>query len=124
MSVCVGDRSPGRLQVLNDSTELIKYTHQLCRNEKVFPKSRRWMITSKIVDYNTEIFLLIREAYENSKEEGMKEESKHKYAIARGKLAAFQSLVDLAYYICGIEDSRIEHWTSLIDKLMASLSTK
>ena len=50
MSVRVGDRSEGTLSVLNDIRILGEYTIQICKSEKVFPKSSRWILAKPIVD--------------------------------------------------------------------------
>ena len=49
MSVRTGDRSDGTLGVLNDIANLGAYTIQICRSEKVFPKSSRWVMAKPIV---------------------------------------------------------------------------
>lgn len=43
MSVRTGDRTEGTLGVLNDIANLGAYTIQICKSEKVFPKSSRWV---------------------------------------------------------------------------------
>lgn len=44
MSVRKGDRSDGELQVLNYARMLRNHSFQLCSNEKVYPKSKRWCL--------------------------------------------------------------------------------
>ena len=50
MSVRTGDRTEGTLGVLNDIANLGAYTIQICKSEKVFPKSSRWVMAKPIVD--------------------------------------------------------------------------
>ena len=50
MSVRKGDRTQGKLEVLNLAMNLCTHTLQLCRNEKYFPKSQRWLLTQKIAN--------------------------------------------------------------------------
>ena len=44
MSVRQNERGEGNLQVLNACRNLAVYTVNVCKQEKVFPKSQRWII--------------------------------------------------------------------------------
>lgn len=48
MSVRVGDRQQGKLQVLNKARVLKRYTLAVLKNDKYFPKSVRWMYAQPI----------------------------------------------------------------------------
>ena len=48
MSVRTGDRTEGTLGVLNDIANLGAYTIQICKSEKDFPKSSRWVMAKPI----------------------------------------------------------------------------
>lgn len=62
MSVRKCDRNEGKLQVLNLSLNLAVYTLQICHNEKVFPKSQRWIMTQRIVNECLDAVTCIRRA--------------------------------------------------------------
>ena len=62
MTVRAGERKEGKLQVLNLSLQLATYTLQICRNEKVFPKSQRWIMTQRIVNECLDAVTCIRRA--------------------------------------------------------------
>lgn len=122
MSVRVGDRSEGKLQVLCAAKDLCKYTRQVCKNEKVFPKSQRWIMTQKIVNESLDAMTCIRRA--NTARLDQDEEKVYRKAQqmeARCHLDALLSLIDLAYEAFGIETYRIEHWTELVQATLLLL---
>lgn len=122
MSVRVGDRSEGKLQVLRAANDLCKYTLQICRNEKVFPKSQRWIMTQRIVNESLDAMTCIRRA--NTARLDQDEEKAYRRSQqmeARCHLDALLSLIDLAYGAFGIETYRVEHWTELVNSTILLL---
>ena len=127
MSVRTGDRKEGKLDVLRLATELCAYTLGLCKNEKVFPKSNRWILTQKISNECVDALACIRRANATlitGGEEG-KDLFRYRYmqqAEAHAHLGALYALADIAYAMCPVGD-RISHWVKLIaetdDKLKA-----
>jgi len=128
MSVRKGDRSESKLEVLNDCRILAEYTIQICRNEKIFPKSSRWIMSKRILDECLEAISCIRRA--NAVYVGDKQSFKLNFEFryqqqmqAHAHLDTLLTLVDLAYNTYNIEGRKIEYWTGLIleadDKLKA-----
>ena len=50
MSVPKGKRGEQKLAVLTKAIELADYTVTICKNEKLFPKRDRWILTNRIVN--------------------------------------------------------------------------
>ena len=98
--------------------ELCEYTIRICKNEKVFPKSDRWLITSRITMKAEEIMEHAREANDirvDSFEDYM---SRHGHQIAaHGCCESLLSLIEISYRVIGLEGSRVEYWTKLIVEL-------
>lgn len=119
MSVRKGDRQQGKLEVLNLAMNLCTHTLQLCKNEKLFPKSQRWLLTQKIANEATEALACIRRA-NATLVDGEDIDLRHKYRSsqqieAHGHLGALYSLVDVAYNMNSeIDGDRVAYWTSLI----------
>lgn len=120
MSVRTGDRSEGTLGVLNEIRKLGEYTLQICKNEKVFPKSSRWVMAKPIVDECISALSCVRRAnavYVQKETARLDYEYRRSEQVkAHSHLDAMLSLIDLAYTSFGIESSRIEYWTGLVLK--------
>lgn len=117
MSVRVGDRSEGTLGVLNDIANLGAYTIQICRSEKVFPKSSRWVMAKPIVDECIGALTCVRRANAVFVDTVSDFEYRRNQQVqAHSHLDAMLSLIDLAYSSFGIESKRIEYWTGLVLK--------
>lgn len=119
MSVRSGDRTQGKLQVLDAAMKLCVHTMTLCRNTNYFPKSQRWMLTAKIVDEATAALACIRSA-NSTLVSGVDFEIRHRYRAsqqteAHGHIAALYALVDLAYNMnSGLGSDQVAYWTKLI----------
>lgn len=50
MAVRKGDRDQGKLQCLEASKELIKYTYDRVKDNEIFPKNQRWLMAKTIWD--------------------------------------------------------------------------
>lgn len=115
MSVVTGDRTQGKLKVLLDTAELVKYTLSVIKNEKVFPKSYRWLLSQKIADEAVDAYTCIRRANAiNVKTHKDFEQRRSQQVKAYTHLEALIGLVDIAFNILPIEGKRIEHWTGLV----------
>lgn len=127
-SVRKGDRQQGKLEVLNLATNLCTHTLQLCRNEKLFPKSQRWILTQKIANEAVDALACIRRA-NATLVDGEDIDERHRYRSgqqteAHAHLGALYALVDIAYNMnSSIDGDRVAYWTQLImdtdDKLKA-----
>ena len=115
MSVRTGDRNEGTLGVLNEIRKLGEYTIQICKSEKVFPKSSRWIMAKPIVDECISALTCVRRANAVFVQSTMDFEYRRNEQVkAHSHLDAMLSLIDLAYTSFSIESSRIEYWTGLI----------
>lgn len=119
MSVRTGDRTQGKLQVLDLAMKLCVHTLQLCKNDKLFPKSQRWLLTSKIANEATEAMMCIRRANATMVDEAHYE-TRRQYRAgqqmeAHARLASLIALIDVAYGMNStIGGDRVEYWTRLI----------
>lgn len=118
MSVRKGERSEGKLQVLKLSADLCVYTLKLCKNETIFPKSQRWLLTSKIANEAVDVMSCVRRANSVLLAASPTLESDYAYrhsqqVEAHSHIGALYSLMDIAYQMNGIEEHRIEYWTQL-----------
>lgn len=115
MSVRKGDRSKGKLQVLNKARELKSYSLGIIKNEKYFPKSTRWLYASPIVEEVRLACVCIRHA--NSVYVTNDEEYKYRrmeQVKAHANLDALLDLIDDAYDVGYISGKQVEYWTGLI----------
>jgi len=116
MSVRTGDRGEQKLQVLNKARELKEYSLGLVKNDKVFPKSTRWLYASPIAQEIRKAVVAIRHA--NSINVTMTEEYVERRLCqdrAYAHLEALFDLVDDAYQARYISDDRCEFWAGNID---------
>ena len=121
MSVRLNERSKTTLEVLDDAKNLCDYTLTICKNEKYFPKSQRWMLTQKIVNETIDTVACIRHAnstYVRKEEKYQRDfEYRHRQQIeAHAHLDAILTLIDVAQKHLGIDPRQIEFWTGLILK--------
>ena len=115
MSVRKGDRGEGKLQVLNKSRELKKYSLTIVKSEKNFPKSTRWLYASPIVNEVREACICIRHA--NSVYVTTEDEYNYRrmeQVKAHAHLDALLDLIDDAYDAGYISGKQVEYWTGLI----------
>ena len=114
MSVVSGKRKEGKLQVLRAARELVVYTLKACKNEKVFPKAYRWMLTQKIVNEAMDILGCIRRANATMADTEMNYQYRHQQqSEAYAHTEALLAFIDIAYEVLGIESRRVEYWTGL-----------
>ncbi len=126
MSVRKGDRTQGKLEVLNLAMNLCIHTLQLCKNEKYFPKSQRWLLTQKIAGEAVDQLTSIRKANATLLDGS---EDRYRYrreqqTEAHAHLGALYALVDVAFNMnSGLGADQVAFWTGLIrdtdDKLKA-----
>lgn len=115
MSVRVGQRREGNLQVLRLTRELAKYTLSICKNEKAFPKSYRWLLTQRIVNEAVDSLGCVKRA---NSIRNIDTVADYNYRFQQQKEAhahieALLSYMDLAYEVIKIDDKRMEYWTGL-----------
>lgn len=117
MSVRVGDRELGKLQVLNAARELKKYSLDRIRGEKEFPKSTRWLFANPIAQAVRGACANIR--YANSIFVTMPEEYKERRLAqdrAYGYLETMFDLIEDAYLAGYITSERVGVWAELVNK--------
>jgi hypothetical protein len=114
MSVVTGKRKPGKLQVLKLVQELAAYTLRVCKNEKVFPKSYRWLLTQKLVNEAVDTLGCVTRANSVKVETSADYEYRRQQQIeAHAHVNSLLSFVDLAYNVLNIDSRRVEYWTGL-----------
>lgn len=119
MSVRVGDRQQGKLQVLNKARVLKRYTLAVLKNDKYFPKSVRWMYAQPIHQEMRAACSCIRRANAVRVSDTINKENEYKYrrmqqVEAYAHLEALLDLVDDVYLARYISGRQAEHWTQLI----------
>lgn len=116
MSVRKNDRnrkSEGKLQVIEYSKNLIKYTHDRVKSD-IFPKSERWMTAKNIWDMCIGAYTSIIRANAIRVDSRIDAEQRlllEKEAI--GYLDALISLLDVIHVLGMISDDRCDFWTGL-----------
>lgn len=119
MSVRKGDRTQGRLEVLDLAMKLCVHTLTLCKSEELFPKSQRWILTQKIANEAVDALACIRRA-NATLVDGINIDERHNYRSrqqteAHAHLGALYALVDIAYNMNkGIDGNRVANWTQMI----------
>ena len=119
MSVRVGDRQQGKLQVLNKARVLKRYTLAVLKNDKYFPKSVRWMYAQPIHQEMRAACSCIRRANAVRVSGTINKENEYKYrrmqqVEAYAHLEALLDLIDDVYLARYISGRQAEHWTQLI----------
>ena len=119
MSVRVGDRQQGKLQVLNKARVLKRYTLALLKNDRYFPKSVRWLYAYPIQSELRNAVLCIKRANATYVTEGITRDLEFKYRSSQQieAYAHLEALLDLMedVYLAGYVSGRqIQHWTKLI----------
>ena len=119
MSVRVGDRQQGKLQVLNKARVLKRYTLAVLKNDKYFPKSVRWMYAQPIHQEMRAACSCIRRANAVRVSDTINKENEYKYrrmqqVEAYAHLEALLDLIDDVYLARYISRRQAEHWTQLI----------
>ena len=114
MSVRKGDRSEGKLQVLNKARILKIYSIE---RAKTFPKSTRWIYAAPVVNEIRSACTSIRHAnsvhfpsdYPKDNEYRRREQ-----ITAHANLDALLDLIDDAYTAHYISGEQLDHWTGLV----------
>ena len=119
MSVRVGDRQQGKLQVLNKARVLKRYALAVLKNDKYFPKSVRWMYAQPIHQEMRAACSCIRRANAVRVSDTINKENEYKYrrmqqVEAYAHLEALLDLIDDVYLARYISGRQAEHWTQLI----------
>ena len=119
MSVRVGDRQQGKLQVLNKARVLKRYTLALLKNDRYFPKSVRWLYAYPIQGELRNAVLCIKRANATYVTESITRDLEFKYRSSQQieAYAHLEALLDLMedVYLAGYVSGRqIQHWTKLI----------
>ena len=113
MAVRCGDRSQGKLPVINRMRELIAYTYDRV-HDKTLPKSDRWLMCKSIWDAAAGAHAAIlaangiRVENQTDAEERLLLEKK-----AIGQLDTLMALIDMLHIKGRISDDRAEYWTGL-----------
>lgn len=115
MAVVKGERTEGYLVVLNKMRILSVHTLEKCRQEKIFPKSSRWVMAKPIMDECLAALTAIRRA--NAVFVGSDPVAwryrRSQQIEAHSHIDAFMTLLDLAYNTFRIEPQQMEYWMKL-----------
>ena len=100
--------------MLTCAEALSRYTMTICRNEKVMPKSQRWLLTQRIVGAALGAVECITKANSAPLNEPVGVAMRYIWQLqARANLRTLLTLLDLAHAAFGLELHRVEHWTEL-----------
>lgn len=113
MSVRKGDRSQGKLEVLDKARFLKEYSLNLIKNSKVFPKSTRWLYASPIATEVRNASVQIRKANSLPFPEFFKER-RGCQMLAHASLNSMYDLIEDAMLAGYISSDRAGYWTSLV----------
>lgn len=126
MSVPKGERNESELRVLDLALSLAKHTAKKVKNEKIFPKTQRWIIANRLVEATFSAYENIRAANEVFvKNEPAYADS---YRIRQGyQIKALASLtklmgdLDIAYRLYDLSGKELEYWSGLCSDTRKSL---
>ena len=118
MSVRKCDRQKNPLEVLTLARNLAIHTIRLCKNDKLFPKAQRWILTQRIAHEAIESMTCIRRANATLLAAGPTIEVDYAYRRAQqveahAHIGALLSLIDVAYELNDIDGDRIHYWVGL-----------
>lgn len=118
MAVRKGDQEQGKLQVIEASKNMLRYTYDRVR-DKTFPKADRWIMPKSIWEQAVNAHTVIVRANEIRVENAG--DARTRLLLqkeASGYLCAMMSLIDAAH-MCGvISDDRAEYWSGLANKTL------
>ena len=121
MSVRVGDRGEGKLQVLNLSKQLCEHTMTMCKSETRFPKRQRWLLTQRIANEAVEAHACIRRANATLLKQSPTIDIDFAYRHAQqteahAHIGALLALIDIAGAVAKSDGRKLdgrEHWVRL-----------
>lgn len=116
MSVRVGDRDQGKLEVIEANKLLIRYTYERII-DKTFPKAERWIMPKSIWDATQHAHMCILLA--NSIRVTNKEEAKRRILLSEeaiGYLDEVICLIDTCHVLGKIPENKANHWTDIATK--------
>lgn len=114
MAVRKGDQEQGRLQVIEASKVMTKYTYDRIR-DKTFPKADKWIMPKRIWDEVVSAHTKIIRA--NSLRIDIFDEAKERLLLQKeviGHLDAADSLIDICHMNGVISDDRADYWSGLV----------
>ena len=114
MSVRKGDRTEGKLQVLNKARILKSYSID---RAKTFPKSTRWLYAAPVVNEVRSACLSIRHANSVHFPSEFPKENEYRrreQIIAHASLDALLDLIEDAYAAHYISGDQLDYWTGLV----------
>ena len=123
MSVRKEDRKGQHLPVIDKSRLLIDYTYDRIKDNKIFPKSQRWLLPKNIWDNAIGIRSSILHANSIRVESRREAEERLLYIKeAFGYVENLESLIDFCNIKGLISDERADHWESLVDDTVKQLN--
>lgn len=118
MSVRKGDQTEGKLQVLNAAKTLQQHSFQLCTNEKVYPKSKRWALAQPTLQRAIDAASKIAAANVTPMRDGpfAEDDMRSRHALQIGALQDLQELLNLIGLAkdAGYLGDRTAYWTQLV----------
>lgn len=114
MAVIKSKRQENPLQVLSMALGLAVHTLIVCKNEKLFPKRDRWLLTAEIVRTALGIYIRIRKA-NRVRVEGMEDYTRRMtlQSEALDLIDTLMGLIDIAGAFCKLPGNKQEYWTGL-----------
>ena len=117
MAVIKAKRKEGELEVLVKAKELCKYTLDMCKAEKHFPKRDRWILTQKIASEAIDTYGCIRKANAIRVTERCDYELRRTYQMeAYAHTDTLLGLIEIASVMDNV-CINAEHWTGLADEV-------
>jgi len=114
MSVRQSERGEGKLEVLDCANKLAVYTLNICKSDKVFPKSQRWLLPKRMVDECVSAIICIKRANATKLDDT---NAFNRYMLqeeAYTHLEALLALIDLSLNVFNVPFRKIEFWTKLV----------
>ena len=114
MAVRQGDRSQGKLQVIDKAKDMIRYTYARVV-DSTFPKSERWLLAKSIWDEVYQAHTKIVRA--NAMHIDSADEAKERLLLQKEAISHLDELcflIDTAHILGKIDDGRAVHWVGLV----------
>ena len=117
MAVRTGERTEGKLKVLNDARILAAYTLDICKKDTVFPKSSRWIAAKRIMDECLDAMSCITQANTFPVTDEYIEKRETLQYQARAHLNTMLAFLDVIYHDSSfhIAANSYVHWVRLIN---------
>lgn len=110
------------MDLIDASKDLLSYTFDRVRDEKIFPKAQRWLLAKNVWDCAVGARSCIVRA--NAIRVETRTEAEDRLSLEKeaiGYLDTLETLIDLANIKGLISDKRMEYWEGLVEATMKPL---